>query len=101
MAEPPKPAGRDGLLSKKVSSAHRARLPRASTSTIVVASRFVMVANSVLVFDQGRAVADLAGPGAAEIILFLARGRRMPEHDQRALVVMQLGQLVDETGIAG
>ena len=59
------------------------------------------MAASEFVDHGGGAVADLAGPGPRPVShLGLARGF-LPEHDQGALVVMQLGQLLDEAAVAG
>src|SRR5450830_878521 len=48
------------------------------------------------VFDVAAAVAHLAGPGGAEVGFFRVGGGVDPEHDQGALVVVQLAEFFDQ-----
>src|SRR5450830_1951654 len=82
--------------SKKNRAAHRLRLPSARASTRVLISMGYAIdaqarrARSDFVFDIRAAVADLAGPRLHEILFFHVTGRFMPEHDEGALVVVDL-----------
>src|SRR5471032_3076565 len=113
--------------SKKNSAAHRLKLPSASASISVFISMAIDACRCGqrrrsrdektpcaawperratarpldLVFDVAAAVADLTGPGLGEEFLFVLARRGVPEHDQRALVVVQLGEFFDEALLAG